>query len=367
VSTAVCVGAASAAIGTGKTDLSRLKPLLQAVLRLLYALVLLAAIFPMMPASADEIRPALLDIKEQNTGLFAVTWKVPTRGDRVLAITPILPGNLELLGSPTIKDVPGARIEHATYKRNGQPLSGQTIVIEGLSALQTDVLLLVQLQDDTSHSAILRPASPEFTIPQQASKLKVAGDYWRMGTVHILEGVDHLLFVLALLLIVSGFGPLLKAVTAFTVAHSITLALATLGLVHAPSAPTEAIIALSILFLASEIIHKHNGQISLTEQYPWLIAFIFGLFHGLGFAGALSEIGVPQHEVPLALFMFNVGVETGQLLFIAVVLGLLALLRRLPVTLPQGVWRVLPYGLGSVAAFWTIDRVMSFLPFSVWG
>ncbi len=314
------------------------------------------------PLSADEIRPALLDIKEQSTGLFAVTWKVPTRGDRVLAIAAQLPSSLELLGSPTVKDLPGARIEYATYKNNQESLTGQTVFIDGLAALQTDVLLLIQLQDGTQHSAILRPASPEFTIPLEASKLQVAGDYWRMGTIHILEGVDHLLFVLALMLIVSGFGPLLKAVTAFTVAHSITLVLATLGMVHVPSAPTEAIIALSILFLALEIIHKNNGATGLTERFPWLIAFIFGLFHGLGFAGALSEIGVPQHEVPLALVMFNVGVETGQILFIVAVLSLWALLRRLPITLPQGSWRVMPYAIGSVAAFWTIDRVMSFLP-----
>ena len=333
-----------------------------AVLLLVFALM--AGLLPAMSANADEIRPALLDIKEQNTGLFSVTWKVPTRGDRVLAITPQLPQSLEMLGSPSIQDLPGARIERATYKNNADSLTGQSIVIEGLAALQTDVLLLVQLQDGTQHSAILRPASPEFTIPRQASKLKVAADYWRMGTIHILEGVDHLLFVLALLLIVSGIGPLVKAVTAFTVAHSITLALATLDLVHVPSAPTEAIIALSILFLAAEIVHKRRGVVGITERYPWVIAFIFGLFHGLGFAGALSEIGVPQHEVPLALFTFNLGVETGQLLFIAVVLGLTALLRRLPVTLPQGAWRLLPYSIGGVAAYWTIDRVMSFLPLS---
>jgi hydrogenase/urease accessory protein HupE len=314
-----------------------------------------------MPVNADEIRPALLDIKEQNTGLFAVTWKVPTRGNRALAITPQLPGSLERVGSPSVQDVPGAQIEHATYKNNAESLTGQMIVIDGLTAVQTDVLLLVQLQDGTQHSAILRPSSPEFTIPLEASKLEVAGDYWRLGTTHILEGSDHLLFVLALLLIVSGLGQLVKAVTAFTVAHSITLALATLGVVHVPAAPTEAIIALSILFLATEIIHKHNGQFSLTESYPWVIAFIFGLFHGLGFAGALSEIGVPQHEVPLALFMFNVGVETGQLLFIAVVVSLIAILKRLPLQAPQGSWRVLPYSIGSVAAFWTIQRVGSFI------
>jgi hypothetical protein len=334
-------------------------------LRRLFFVVVLIGLYPAMPINADEIRPALLDIKEQNTGLFAVTWKVPTRGNRALAITPHLPNSLELVGSPSVQDVAGARIEHSTFKSNGKSLTGQLITIEGLSAVQADVLLLIQLQDGTQHSAILRPVSPEFIIPLEASKLQVASDYWRMGTIHILEGADHLLFVLALLLIVSGLGPLVKAVTAFTVAHSITLALATLGMVHVPAAPTEAIIALSILFLATEIVHKHNGQFSLTETYPWVIAFIFGLFHGLGFAGALSEIGVPQHEVPLALFMFNVGVETGQLLFIAAVLGLIAVLKRLPLTAPQGSWRMLPYAIGSIAAFWTIERVVSFLPVAV--
>ena len=258
--------------------------------------------------------------------------------------------------------MPGALIDHATYKNIAGSLTCQTIVIEGLTALQTDVLLLIQLQDGTQHSAILRPSSPEYTIPLEASKLEIAADYWSMGTIHILEGIDHLLFVLALLLIVSGIGRLVKAVTAFTVAHSITLVLATLGLVHMPAAPTEAIIALSILFLAAEIVHQRNGVIGITERYPWVIAFIFGLFHGLGFAGALSEIGVPQHEVPLALFMFNVGVETGQLLFIAAVLSLIAVLKRLPLTAPLGAWRLVPYSIGGVAAYWTIDRVMSFMP-----
>ena len=240
--------------------------------------VMLLGLFPAMQATADEIRPALLDIKEQNTGLFAVTWKVPTRNNQALAIAPQLPQSLELIGSPTVQDVPGARVEHASYRNTGESLTGQTILIEGLAAVQTDVLLLVQLKDGGQHSAILRPASPAFTIPLEASKLEVAADYWLMGTVHILEGADHLLFVLALLLIVNGFGPLLKAVTAFTVAHSITLALATLDVIQMPSAPTEAIIALSILFLAAEIVHKHNGQLGVTERWPWLIAFLFGLF-----------------------------------------------------------------------------------------
>jgi len=325
----------------------------------------LACLYFAMPVNADEIRPALLDIKEQNTGLVTVTWKVPMRGDKVLAIAPILPANLELVGTPTWQNVPGALIEYATYKINAGSLTGEMIEIEGLPEVQTDVLLLVQLQDGSQHSAILRPSAPQFEIPLEASKLKVAGDYWRLGTIHILEGADHLLFVLALLLIVVGFGELFRAVTAFTVAHSITLALATLDVIRVPSAPTEAIIALSILFLAAEIVHKHNGQIGITERWPWVIAFLFGLFHGLGFAGALSEIGVPQTEVPLALFMFNVGVETGQLLFIVVVMALAWLLQRLRLRAPPAAWRILPYSIGGLAAYWTIDRVMSFLPFTV--
>jgi len=326
------------------------------------AAVILIGFYPWMPTGADEIRPALLDIKEQNTGLFSVTWKVPTRGDRMLAITPSLPKSFELLGSPSSEDMPGARVERATYKNTGESLTGQTVAIEGLQALQTDVLLLVQLKDGNQHSAILRPASPKFTIPLNPSKIDIAVDYWRMGTIHILEGADHLLFVLALLLIVNGLGPLVKAVTAFTVAHSITLALAALDVIHVPPAPTEAIIALSIVFLAAEIVHKHEGRIGLAERWPWLVAFMFGLFHGLGFAGALSEIGMPQADVPLALLMFNVGVETGQILFVVVVMGVTALFRRLPLTTPANTWRVAPYSIGGVAAYWTIDRVMSFLP-----
>ncbi|MDP3937265.1 MAG: HupE/UreJ family protein, partial [Deltaproteobacteria bacterium] len=162
-----------------------------------------------------------------------------------------------------------------------------------------------------------------------------------------------------LLLIVSGFRKLLKTITAFTVAHSLTLGLATLGFVHVPPAPTEAVISLSILFLALEIVRMHAGEVTLTQRRPWLVAFAFGLFHGLGFAGALSQVGVPAHEVPLALLMFNVGVEAGQVLFLGAVVGVLAALRRVPVSMPQGSWRLMPYTIGGLATFWTIQRVVS--------
>jgi hypothetical protein len=325
----------------------------------LLALLLLAGLAVPPVASAHEIRPALLDITETSEGVFQVVWKVPTRGDRALALAPTFPANWTIAVPPSERAVPGAWVHYATYRSATGSAIGETIAVDGLSVLQTDVLLRLSLADGTAHSAILRPSDPSFQIPSFESKTDIAGSYWRMGVTHILEGVDHLLFLLALMLIVSGFGRLLQTVTAFTFSHSLTLALATLGFVHVPPAPTEAVIALSIVFLAAEIVRKQHGDVGLTERRPWLVALAFGLFHGLGFAGALSEVGVPAHEVPLALLMFNIGVETGQIFFVAAVAGLLAALRRLPLSLPDGAWRLAPYSIGSVAAFWTIQRVVA--------
>ena len=326
--------------------------------KLLLTILFILTVFPRV-IFADVFAPALLQIDEREGGWVDATWKIPVRQNRGLGLTPVLPEFLEPIGSATGKQFPGAWVEHSSYRTGGRTLTGETLSIDGLASIPTDVLIRITLQDGSEHSTILRAGNMSYTIPERATRAEVAGSYWRMGTIHILEGADHLLFVLALLLIVTGVWPLLKAVTAFTVAHSITLVLATLDLVHMPSSPTEAIIALSIVFLAGEIIHKYQGKFGLTERWPWLIAFIFGLFHGLGFAGALFEIGVPQHEVPMALFMFNVGVETGQLLFIATVLSVMALFKRLPLTLPRGSWRLMPYSIGSIAAFWTIERVAS--------
>ena len=314
---------------------------------------------------AHEIRPALLQIVEIQPGVFDLTWKLPGRGDRALGLEPILPATLTLQGSPSIRQVPGAWVQRATYTSDGRELVGEVISIEGLSALQTDVLLRIELHDGSTHSAILRPNTPTFEIPARESKKEVAVATWKMGVIHILEGYDHLLFLLALMLIVNGLWPLVKTITAFTVAHSITLALATLGVVRFPSAPTEAVIALSIVFLAAEVVRKRRWEVVLTERYPWAVAFGFGLIHGLGFAGALSQIGVPRDEVPLALLMFNVGVETGQILFIAVVGLALAAFRSMSAVVPRGSWRVAPYAIGGLAAFWTIQRIVSMLSVGV--
>ena len=323
----------------------------------------LLLVLPVIPSSllADEIAPALLQIIERDSGWVDVTWKIPVKNNRGLGLTPLLPEFLEPAGPATGRQGSGSWVEYSSYRTGAQALTGETIGVEGLGPIQTEVLVRITLKDGTQHSTILRPGRDSFTIPEQATRAEVIVSYWRMGTTHILEGADHLLFVLALLLIVTGLWPLLKAITSFTVAHSITLVLATLGVVNLPSALTEAIISLSIVFLACEIIHKHQGKTGLTERYPWLIAFTFGLFHGLGFAGALLEIGVPHNEVPLSLFMFNVGVETGQLLFIGAVLTVFSLIKRLPVQAPQGSWRLLPYSIGSIACFWTIERIISFL------
>ena len=308
---------------------------------------------------ADEFRPALLEITEQEGGWVDVTWKVPMLGQQVEDLTPVLPEFLVPVGGGSGRAVTGAWLEFQTFRSEGRPLTGETLRIDGLNALATDVVVRVSLQDGVEHSTILRSGNETFVIPEKATRFELAVSYWRMGTIHILEGADHLLFLLTLLLIVTGLVPLLKMVTAFTVAHSLTLALATLGVVHVPQAPTEAVISLSIMLLAVEVIRKSAGEFTLSERYPWLVAFTFGLVHGLGFAGALSEIGVPPDDVPLALLMFNVGVETGQVMFVLAVSLLLAGLHKVHGRAGQWVARATPYAIGGVAAFWTIDRLVS--------
>jgi hydrogenase/urease accessory protein HupE len=260
---------------------------------------------------------------------------------------------------------PGAILQYFSFKTDGAPITGETILIDGLTGVQIDVLLRITLANGDSHSVILRPKSPSFVIPERASKGAVSWSYLKMGVEHILGGIDHLLFVLALVVIVPNRWMLFKTITAFTVAHSITLVLASLGVVNVPSGPTEAVIALSIVFLAVEIVHSRQGKFSFAERYPWVVAMTFGLFHGLGFAGALSEVGLPQHEIPLALLMFNVGVELGQIAFVLAILIVIGLFRlasdRLPSLALLNRWQWVPYVIGCVAAYWTIERTMAFL------
>lgn len=325
------------------------------------ALFLIWCIVATPTVVADEFRPALLEITETGPGWYAVRWKVPMQNRQPLTISPVLPAHFEQIGPASTRIIQGSYIKESSWSADSGSLVGGTIEIDGLTAIPIDVIVQIDLADGSEHSAILRPASPAYIVPERATKWLVAGSYWKIGTIHILEGYDHLLFVLALMLIVPNFWMLLKTITAFTVAHSVSLALATLGIVNMPGAPTEAVIALSILFLAVEIVHSREGRVTLTERIPWVVALAFGLVHGLGFAGALAEVGLPRNEIPLALLMFNVGVETGQILFVCVVLLLLAAIKRVPIRWPKGSWRLMPYAIGSIAAFWTLQRIESFI------
>ena len=318
-------------------------------------LVLLATV-----ASADVFRPAYLEISELGNDEYAVLWKVPTSGDdRRLAAYVRLPDGAEIIDEPRVVASAGSLVERTTIRFAGG-LAGQTIAIEGNAVGATEVIARVERLDGSSQVERLPMERPQFVVRPPEGTGAVAWSYFVLGVEHILGGIDHLLFVLALLLIVRGNKRIVATVTAFTVAHSITLAAATLGWVHVPGPPVEAIIALSIVFVASEVVHAHQGRSGLTERAPWIVAFSFGLLHGFGFAGALAEVGLPQTAIPLALLTFNVGVEVGQLMFVAAVL----ILRLIGARFLRGDMGWLPvataYGVGSLAAFWTIERIAGF-------
>ncbi len=309
-------------------------------------------------AAAHEVRPAFLRISDAAASAgpdsFEVLWRVPTGGQMELTIYVVMPEHCSALGEPLIWNDAGVRAEKWTSHCPGG-IQGHEITIGDLTASVTDVLVRYERGDGTTQVERLTPTSPSFIVTGSETWHQVAATYSGLGVEHILLGVDHLLFILALLMIVAGWRKLVATVTSFTLAHSITLAAATLGLVHVPQAPVEAVIALSILFVATEIVHWRQGHPGITRRYPWIVAFVFGLLHGFGFAGALTAIGLPEHAIPLALLFFNIGVEIGQLLFIAAVFLTWWLLKK--VQWAAWAWRVPAYGIGSMAAYWTIDRV----------
>ncbi len=311
-------------------------------------------------AIADEIRPGYLEIKGVGNKSFQVKWKVPMKEGMVLAIKPIMPKECKST-PPSRHAVNNALIEKTTMVcANG--LAGQTIEIEGLESTATDVLVRITYTNGTSLMQRLTPTKRLFEVAKEQSSWEVAKTYTIIGAEHILIGIDHLLFVFALLLIVVGWKRLIGTITAFTLAHSITLVAATLGWLSIPQAPVEAVIALSILFLAVEIIHSKQGKVGLAEKSPWLIAFIFGLLHGFGFAGALSEVGLPEQSIPQALLFFNVGVELGQLIFVTAVLSVAWVVKKMFTQdmLNKGEMTI-AYAIGSISAFWLIERTYSFV------
>lgn len=310
---------------------------------------------------AHESRPAYLEINETGPGRYDLLWRTPLLSGQCLPVVLQFLDGVREVTKPGVRELTDSRIERRRIEATGG-LAGKRINFVGLQSTLTDVLVRLQLPSGAYSTTLVHPSRPWIEIAAQPSLWAVTGTYLSHGVEHILFGYDHLLFVLALLLIVRDGRRLIATVTAFTAAHSITLALATLRVVQVPGPPVEASIALSIVLLAGEIIRLQRGEASLTAQRPWLVAFAFGLLHGFGFASGLREIGLPPGDIPLALFTFNVGVEAGQLAFVSAVYGLVLAFRRLA-RFRTRVDRLRPataYTIGTLAAFWFIDRVAGF-------
>jgi hydrogenase/urease accessory protein HupE len=328
------------------------------VTRLLALLLIILAL--VRPAAAHELRPAYLELAEAAPGHFNVLWKVPAAGDRRLGLYLRLPASCNNITQPASAIENNAYFERWQVSCDGG-LKGQTITIDGLRSTLTDVLARITWADGSVEVERLTPEQPSLTPKGAQTVWEVARTYFMLGVEHILGGIDHLLFVLALMLLIRDPWMLVKTVTAFTLAHSVTLTGAALGYLSLPQAPVEAVIALSIAFVARELILMKPGERRLSEAYPWIVAFSFGLLHGFGFAGALKEIGLPHGDVPLALFTFNLGVEAGQLVFVAAML----ILYRAAMTMTQlplpPLRTTMAYGIGAAATFWLLTRLGAFI------
>jgi len=312
-------------------------------------------------AWAHESRPAYLEITETTPGRYDVLWRIPVLAGMPLPVVLQLPDDVRNVTEPATHELPDSLIERRVIAAGGEGLAGRRVEFAGLQATITDVLVRVRLRDGRQMTTLVHPSQPWIEIASSRGPLVVAAGYLTAGIHHILLGVDHLLFVLGLLLIVTDRWMLVKTVSAFTVAHSITLAIATLGYASVPAPPLNTAIALSILFLGAEIVRSWRGETSLTLRQPWVVAFAFGLLHGFGFASGLTAMGLPRIEIPLALLMFNVGVEVGQLLFVILVLLLERAFRVLEVRWPRWAEAVPAYTVGSLGAYWTIQRVVILL------
>ena len=330
-------------------------------MKALHLLPILALIALPAPSVAHTFAPSLLELREETHGV-AVRFKQPNVRVVGSRLVPLLPASCRTIDGPETRSEGTGVV--TTWRIVCGSLVGEEIAVEGIAGSRADVLLRVELADGRSVHHVLTADRPTLTVPEAASALDVAGLYGRLGVEHILAGFDHLLFVLGLVLLIDGRRRLVATVTAFTAGHSVTLALAALGVVHVPPGPTEAAIALSIVVLAVELTRPRDTP-SRLRRSPWTVAALFGLLHGLGFAGALSEIGLPEREIPSALLAFNVGIEVGQLAFVAVVLVVLGGVARLP----RGSWPraravlagVPAYAIGTLATFWFLERLTGIL------
>lgn len=311
-------------------------------------------------AFSDEFRPAYLDIKQVSKVEFDVIWKVPVLDKfNAFSVEPIFPEGTKILGKVYKRQVAGMHVQRwKIHSSNG--LTDYPIVFDNKPLMRIDILIRVALLGGKEQLSRLLPTQSEFFIEQEPENLSIVKTYTVIGVEHILLGFDHLLFVLSLLLIVRSIPRLILTISAFTIAHSITLTLATLDIIIIPGPPIEAIIALSIVFIAREILHRRDGYQSLTMRKPWVIAFAFGLLHGVGFAGALAEVGLPENAIPLALLFFNVGVEIGQILFVTLLLFVYFSLKKATKITLDKLELPLVYGIAAIASFWTIERISSF-------
>ncbi|HEV7735274.1 MAG TPA: HupE/UreJ family protein [Candidatus Binatia bacterium] len=311
-------------------------------------------------ARAHELRPAYLELRQTGPESHDVLWRVPARGTLRLGLYVHLPDQCRELAPREAVVAGDAYVERWRVECPGG-LAGRAITIDGLRSTMTDVLVRLEALDGASQMARILPSNPTLVVATDPGAWQVVTTYLRLGVEHILFGVDHLLFVLALLLLVHGWRRVVGTITAFTLAHTLTLAAATLGWVTIPTKPVEATIALSIVFVATEIVRGSQGHPGMTARWPWVVAFTFGLLHGFGFAGALHEIGLPQRSIPLALLCFNAGVELGQLTFVLGVVVLRSALRAVvPALVPERMERAAAYVIGTVAMYWVIERVSTF-------
>jgi hydrogenase/urease accessory protein HupE len=309
-------------------------------------------------ALAHESQPGLLELRQLGPERYEVIWRAPIYYGRPHPAELQLPEDWLTIGEPSVRQLPDSALHRRLVDVPGGSIDGSLIRFPGLEATITDVFLRVSRLDGSATSQVVRPTQPQAKLRGERPWYVASGEYLVLGFNHILMGIDHLLFVLGLLIIVQDRSMLIKTITAFTLAHSTTLAVATLGYANVPGPPLNAAIALSILFLGPEIVRVWRGQTSFTIQHPWVVAFGFGLLHGFGFASGLSTVGMPRAEIPLALLMFNLGVEVGQLAFVILMLLTYRSLRVLEFRWPRWVDLTPGYLIGSLGAYWTIQRAV---------
>lgn len=309
-------------------------------------------------AFSHQSQPGSLELKQLGANRYKVIWRAPIYYGRPHPARLKLPDNWQTVGAPTVRQLPDSALHRRIVTVEGASINGSVIRFPGLEGTITDVFVRVSRLDGTTSTQVVRPGKPVAVLRGERPWYVSSLEYLAVGFHHIILGVDHLLFVLGLLIIVNGRMMLLKTITAFTVAHSITLALATLGYANVPTPPLTAAIALSILFLGPEIVRVWRGETSLTIRHPWVVAFAFGLLHGFGFASGLSVTGMPRAELAPALVFFNVGVELGQLGFVALIFIVLHSLKKIELRCPRWVEALPGYTVGIMGAYWTIQRVM---------